>query len=599
MEKLTTEEFIQKAKAIHGDKYDYSKVQYVDAFTKVCIICPVHGEFMQTAHNHLRGAGCSLCGRSQASYSRRKSNADFIAEANKVHGNQYDYSKVSYVDAKSKVIIICPKHGEFQQSPSNHLNGTGCPKCSHERIGKLSRNSKEWFIEKAHEVHGDRYDYSKVEYHDSSQKVCIICKEHGEFWQLPHAHLKGHGCPICAIEQNTKYTKEECLLAAQKCSSRVEFYKKYPSLSLSAKYHGWYEECCAHMGRKGNKQRIIYVYEFEPSHAAYIGLTFKMEVRDKRHHKEGSVYEYAKQHNISIPTPKILTDYLQQEEASIQEGVWTQYYKDQGWKILNKIKTGSLGGQETLDYTIEKIEDSMKGYDSLTVWAEDYSSYREYIRQHALDYLLDKHFPDRMKRIYDNYDACRNAYSNCDSISAVHEKFPGALAAAKRHGWHEEFSKLCIARAIERKQDAFRDLIKHYKTLKEFRHAHPTVYNYIRNKGWNDLLAPLTRQLHPDYHFTIDQIKALCDEAGSHEILKENHPEVLSYCWHNSIDIYALTGWTKSHLRPIRLIKDGIVVATFASTKEAAEYVGVRRRNAGRYIDKGIEYHGYIWETNN
>ena len=100
------------------------------------------------------------------------------------------------------------------------------------------------------------------------------------------------------------------------------------------------------------------------------------------------------------------------------------------------------------------------------------------------------------------------------------------------------------------------------------------------------------------YRFTLEQIKEFCMEAGSYETLKATHPEVLSYCWHNSIDLYALNGWTKSHLRPIRLLKDGTIVATFSSAKEAAQYVGVRDRNLGRYIDKGIVYHGYIWETN-
>lgn len=352
------------------------------------------------------------------------------------------------------------------------------------------------------------------------------------------------------------------------------------------------------MGTKGNKQRIIYAYEFTDFHAAYIGLTFKMEIRNKRHHKEGAVFDFAHLHQLDIPKPKILTDYMDQEEASIQEGVWLQKYKDAGWTILNRFKTGSLGGQEILDYDIAKIEKSMHGFDKLDDWAKSYSSYREYIRQHQLDHLLDKHFPNRMRQIYDNYEECRKAYSQCESIRQVHDKFPGALAAAKRHGWHKELSELCRASNVKWTREALIELIGQYKTLKEFKDAYNGAYQMIKRRGWEDLLLPLKRQLHPHYHFTIEQIKALCQEAGSYETLKANHPEVLNYCWHNSIDLYALNGWTKSNLRPIRLIRDGQVVATFTSTMEAAKHLGIGNRHLGRYIDKGIEYHGYIWETN-
>ena len=598
LRKRTKEWFLEKAHEVHGNKYDYSQIQYDKVTSKVCIICPEHGAFMQTPDHHLQGAGCPECGKLRIANSRKKTTADFISEARRVHGDQYDYSKVHYINSRSKVIIICPKHGEFQQSPANHLNGNSCPVCGRDRIRQLNLKTTEWFLEQAHIVHGEKYDYSKTKYIDSSTKVCIICPEHGEFWQLPGSHLKGHGCIVCRAVGNTKYNKEICLATAKTCNSRVEFFNKYPGMVDYAKRHGIYEECCAHMGTRGNKKRLIYAYEFLDSHAAYIGLTFKMEVRNKRHHKEGAVYDYAQLQKVEIPEPKILTYYMEQEEASKQEGVWLQKYKDEGWTILNRFKTGSLGGQELLDYDVTKIEKSMQGYSKLDDWTKANSSYREYIRQHNLDYLLDKYFPNRMRRIYDNYEECYKAYSACSSIRQVHDKFPGALAAAKRHGWHKELSKLCRSSNVKWTREALVELVSKYKTLKEFKHHHNGAYQMIKRKGWEDLLSPLTRQLHPHYNFTIEQIKTFCAEAGNHDALKANHPEVLSYCWYKKIDIYALMGWKKSHLRPIRLLKDGIVVAIFDSTKEAAQFVGVNNRQLGRYIDKGIEYHGYIWETN-
>ena len=189
--RLTTEDFIRRAKEVHGDKYDYSKVEYVDYRTKVCIICPIHGEFFQQPGNHLMGNGCPRC------LGKGLTQEEFINEARKVHGDKYDYSKVEYKTKRDKICIICPKHGEFLQIAQSHLSGHGCPKCAIEKAGETQRLSKEEFIKKAREIHGDRYDYSKVEYVNSQTKVCIICPKHGEFLQVPNAHLGGCGCPKC------------------------------------------------------------------------------------------------------------------------------------------------------------------------------------------------------------------------------------------------------------------------------------------------------------------------------------------------------------------------------------------------------------------
>ena len=189
---FSTEDFIKKAKEIHCDKYDYSKVKYVNNATRVCIICPEHGEFMQTPANHLKGNGCPKCaGREIFSIE------DFIKKSREIHGDKYDYSKVKYVNAKSNVTIICPKHGEFEQVAFNHAHGSGCPKCWYDEMSKSRALTRNEFITKAREVHGNKYDYSKVEYVNAQTSVCIVCPEHGEFMQAPNRHLRGQGCPQC------------------------------------------------------------------------------------------------------------------------------------------------------------------------------------------------------------------------------------------------------------------------------------------------------------------------------------------------------------------------------------------------------------------
>ena len=197
--KNTKEFFIDRATKKHNGKYDYSKVEYVNSSVPVCIICPDHGEFWQTPHNHLNSTGCKKC-KSNKHLGVKDSLESFIEKAHKIHGDKYDYSKVEYVNSTTPVCIICPEHGEFWQTPSNHTNKIhpkGCDKCNRLKHSNDEKISKEEFIERARKIHGDKYDYSKVEYVNFHTKICIICPEHGEFWQTPSHHLRNEGCPIC------------------------------------------------------------------------------------------------------------------------------------------------------------------------------------------------------------------------------------------------------------------------------------------------------------------------------------------------------------------------------------------------------------------
>lgn len=195
MRKLTLEEFIAKAKAVHGDKYGYSKVKYVNSRTKVCIVCPIHGEFLQNANRHLQGGGCPKCGGTTL-----LTQSEFISKASIVHNHKYDYSKVVYINNSTKVCIICPEHGEFWQKANGHLNGKGCLLCGRDSTINHRRTTQTRFIEKANEVHGFKYDYSKVQYRNNHEKVYIICPTHGGFWQEPNSHLQGYGCKKCMLE---------------------------------------------------------------------------------------------------------------------------------------------------------------------------------------------------------------------------------------------------------------------------------------------------------------------------------------------------------------------------------------------------------------
>lgn len=172
---------------MHNKKYDYSKVEYKGTNKKVAIVCPIHGEFSQLPKVHRKGQGCPKCDKSY-----KLDTKSFIRKAVERHGNTYDYSLVNYKLSTDKVTIICKEHGSFSIKASSHLMGQGCPVCS-----KRKRYSYEEIVDRFRKIHGEKYDYSLVDFKSMHTKVKIICREHGIFEQSPNDHAKGCGCPNC------------------------------------------------------------------------------------------------------------------------------------------------------------------------------------------------------------------------------------------------------------------------------------------------------------------------------------------------------------------------------------------------------------------
>lgn len=191
--KLTTEDFIERAKAIHGDKYNYSKTEYVNKSTKVCITCPVHGDFWQTPHAHtVKNSGCPKCGNSL-----KKTTEEFIKDAREKHGSKYDYRKVEYVDANNYVLIICPEHGEFKQTPHKHLCGRGCPKCANMKRAQGRALSHEEHVATIAKVNPDVEILEMI----ANATTPVLCRSRicGHEWRAtPHDLKNGHSCPKCA-----------------------------------------------------------------------------------------------------------------------------------------------------------------------------------------------------------------------------------------------------------------------------------------------------------------------------------------------------------------------------------------------------------------
>jgi len=253
-------EFLIKVKKIHGTKYDYSLVKYVNSKTHIKIICSQHGLFEQTPDRHIKGQGCPECGKIKSGISQRSNTSLFIKKATKIHGSKYDYSLVSYETNKIKVKIICPIHGIWEQKPNHHLEGKGCRKCS-----GSDKLTTEQFITKSNQVHNQKYDYSLSIYNGHYEKVKIICPIHGEFEQGSGSHMSGVGCPNCndshgerkvfdfLVKNNISFEKQKAFDGCvHKYRLRFDFY--LPKHNICIEYDG--EQHYIPVDKWGGKEKL-------------------------------------------------------------------------------------------------------------------------------------------------------------------------------------------------------------------------------------------------------------------------------------------------------------------------------------------------------
>lgn len=239
--KLTQEEFIKKAVAVHGDKYDYQRVVYTGYNKKIKIFCnKCKKYFFQTPYSHLLGlTGCPIC-----SSRKRSSTEKFIEKAKIIHKNRYNYDKVKYIDNRTEVKIFCNNCKKyFMQRPCNHLNGHGCKNCFYTNSSKTAID----FIQQAKQIHGDKYDYNKVNYINTYKKVKIYCKKcKNYFFQTPKGHLLGRGCATCSAIQrkiSNRMSQEEFLTRVKKIHGEKYSYDKTIYTGLNRKITIFCKKC--------------------------------------------------------------------------------------------------------------------------------------------------------------------------------------------------------------------------------------------------------------------------------------------------------------------------------------------------------------------
>jgi len=274
--------------------------------------------------------------------SRKITNEVFICDSRQAHGDKYDYSLVEYDSTRTKVKIICPEHGIFEQLPLHHKRGHGCKKCAVDITHSQQKLSLEEFIEKAKQVHGDKYDYSLVEYVSNKTKVKIICPEHGVFEQKPNSHINKRGCRLCA--GNIKKTLETFIKESDKAHknkydySQTDYKGKHTKIVIICPVHGEFEQLAGnHLYLKNGCP--ICSYESSFSRGEQELQEWLSQHIDIITNNRSLIYPY--ELDIVIPSRKIAVEYNGLYWHSEQRGKDKKYHlnkynlcKEKGYRLI-------------------------------------------------------------------------------------------------------------------------------------------------------------------------------------------------------------------------------------------------------------------------
>ena len=369
MRTVTNEEFIKRAKAIHGDNYDYSKSKYKTSMTSIIVICKKHGEFNIRPNNHISGKqGCGKCGHKMKIFTTD----EFVDKAKEIHGTIYDYSKSVYTKMGNLLIITCPidGHGDFNQTPSNHItHQQGCYKCT----GNYKSNTIE-FVEKARSVHGDdTYDYSMVNYENRYTHVDIICRLHGPFSQTPGNHLYGYGCQSCGDIKKADTQKKPVELFIEQANnihdnkydySNVIYKNSRTCVTIVCPHHGSFLQTPdSHLRPTGCPKCIT---RHSKPQLEYLNFVAALKQINITHAENGGEYK--------IPNTKYSADGYDSKNNTIYE------YHGDFWhgnpKIYNENninpKTRTTFGQ-LYENTIKREEDiKSRGFKLTVIWDSEW-----------------------------------------------------------------------------------------------------------------------------------------------------------------------------------------------------------------------------------
>lgn len=488
MAKMTTEEFIKKAQEVHGDRYDYSKVEYESMLTKVCIICKVHGEFLQSPKKHLSGQGCKECFRTSLINRYSLGKDKFIEKANAVHNGFYDYSKVNYVNAHTYVTISCPLHGPFKQLPSSHLRGHGCPTCANILIA--SKNRK-WTSESCYEE-AKKYK-TKVEFQKENAGAYKYASEKGL--------LKTYDWFEEIKKTNGYWTRERCEAEARKYQSKGDFLKGCSAAHHASVVNGWLDDYDWMIDQRidiiKGKIDSVYVYLFEDTKAAYVGRTLmrRQKKRDREHIfnlDNDNVARYAKKHNVPVPPMKILESNLTLEKGLDREDYWRRWYEDHGYTMLNRLATGigkgSLGGISHGKWNRKTCYTEAKKYKSASEFEKANGSAYDAARRNG--WIKDYTWFDVLWKAKWDKESCYKEAKKYKTRAEFYQNSAGAYKKALEKEWIEEYdwmpSRQQKPMGFWNNYDRCYEEAKKYSNRKGFQKGCQSAYNSALKNGWLD-----------------------------------------------------------------------------------------------------------------
>ena len=488
MAKLTTEEFIKKAREVHGDKYDYSKVEYVNTRTQVRIVCPEHGEFWQTPQKHLAGQGCEKCFRASLTKRYSLGTDKFIEKANLVHKGFYDYSVVEYVNSHTHVQIICPIHGAFPQEPASHLRGHGCPFCADVENGKKKRK---WTYESCYEE-AKKYK-TKVEFQKSNAGAFKYAYEKGL--------LKVFDWFEEIKKPNGYWTKDRCEEEARKYHTKGDFLKGCSAAHHAAVVNGWLDDYDWLIDQRIDiiKDKIdsVYVYLFEDTKVAYVGRTLirRQKKRDQEHIfslENDNVARYAKKHHVPVPPMKILESNLTLEEGLDREDYWRRWYEQHGYTMLNRLTTGigkgSIGTISHGKWNKKTCYEEAKKYHSASEFGKANGSAYDAARRNG--WVKDYTWFDVLWEPKWDKESCYKEAKKYKTRGEFQKGSASAYNKALRNGCIKGYDWMT---SRQRKPNGYwnnfdncYEEAKKYKNRKGFQKGCVSGYNYALYNGWLD-----------------------------------------------------------------------------------------------------------------
>jgi predicted GIY-YIG superfamily endonuclease len=372
--KKTQQEYIEEVTKVHNGYYQYDNIIYKDCRTTININCPKHGLIPIHPHCHLKGAGCKECYfEKKSSIVKSKGLFKLINEGSLIHNNKYKYDKSVYVNCETNVIIICPIHGDFQQTPYNHVNKKcECPNCG--RIKAISNRPKE-----RTKIWGySREDVLKCIKDNDITEMHDFRENYRGYYSAARRKLNMmNELNILLSKRTIKHTYDDCKFKASLFKHIKDFREIHPKEYSASINNGWLDEITKHMIPLPSLKdgRCIYLITFDDN-TIYIGLTWNYENRIKDHlglttNRETTVTKYIKKTGL-IPTHTMLYDYMSNDIVCKLENELINEYKSKGYNVLNKQKGGNLGKPKSLEYTLEYCKSVALKYTTRTAGSNSF-----------------------------------------------------------------------------------------------------------------------------------------------------------------------------------------------------------------------------------